>query len=388
LKIAMLTGSLSRSGGGVYEIVRALSHALGERSDVAAFGMQDRQFATDAAGWEPAKVYAFEPFGVQSLAYAPGMSRALRTLAPDVVHQHGLWTYQSFVARRWRRSATSGVHMVTPQGMLDTWAMHHHAWRKRIFWQLLERTNLGEADCLNVNSEAELRCVRDLGLEMPVCIVPNGVDLPSNGCATHEAPWHEVWGADKKVLLFLGRLHPKKAVKELVHAWSGARRVGASEWRLAIVGWDEGGYGRDVNELIATLKISDEVRWFGPGFGRTKEASFRAADAFVLPSHSEGLPMAVLEAWSYSLPVIMTRECNLGDGFAAGAALEVRPEIDSMRQGIERLFAMTESELSEVGRRGRALVSQKYTWPKVAAQLESVYTWLLGRGSKPDCVVG
>jgi glycosyltransferase involved in cell wall biosynthesis len=96
----------------------------------------------------------------------------------------------------------------------------------------------------------------------------------------------------------------------------------------------------------------------------------------------------VLEAWSYSLPVIMTRECNLGDGFAAGAALEVRPEIDSMRQGIERLFAMTESELSEVGRRGRALVSQKYTWPKVAAQLESVYTWLLGRGSKPDCVVG
>jgi glycosyltransferase involved in cell wall biosynthesis len=387
LKIAMLTGSLSRAGGGVYEIVRALSHALGERAHVAAFGMRDRRFPADAADWASAEVNAFEPVGFSSLGYAPAILRTLRAFTPDVVHQHGLWTYQSLVARQWRRKATTGVQVVTPQGMLDTWAMRHHAWRKGVFWDVIERTNLAGADCLNVNSESELACVRELGLTTPVCIVPNGVDLPGTSSVTKEAPWHSLWARDNKVLLFLGRLHPKKAVKELIRAWSETGRAERNKWRLAIVGWDQGGYGQEVNELIAALRVDDQVRWFGPGFGPAKEASFRAADAFALPSHSEGLPMAILEAWSYSLPVMMTRECNLGDGFAAGAAIEVRPDVDSVRQGLERLFAMTDDDLAEVGRRGRTLVSEQYSWPKVAAQLASVYEWLLGRGGRPDCVV-
>ena len=61
----------------------------------------------------------------------------------------------------------------------------------------------------------------------------------------------------------------------------------------------------------------------GPQFGTAKAAAYRRADAFVLPSLSEGLPMAILEAWAHEKPVLMTDACNLPEGFAARAAIRL-----------------------------------------------------------------
>ena len=60
-------------------------------------------------------------------------------------------------------------------------------------------------------------------------------------------------------------------------------------------------------------------------------------DAFILPSFSEGLPMSVLEAWAYQLPVVMTDFCNLPEGFEAGAAIRIEPDAESVFQGLEKL---------------------------------------------------
>ena len=92
---------------------------------------------------------------------------------------------------------------------------------------------------------------------------------------------------------------------------------------LVIAGWNQGSQEAMLRRLIATLGAADTVCLAGPQFGDDKAASFARADAFVLPSLSEGLPVAVLEAWSYGLPVLMTEACNLPEGFAAGAALRI-----------------------------------------------------------------
>jgi poly(glycerol-phosphate) alpha-glucosyltransferase len=312
------------------------------------------------------------------------MASALMESCPDVVHQHGLWIYPSLAGRQWKRK-TGKVHIITPQGMLEPWVMKHHQWRKKVIWHIFEESNLQETDCINVNSDTELKHLRDLGLKTPVCIVPNGVDIPANRRSATPPPWADTWPVDVKVLLYLGRLHSKKGVKELVRAWEQARSESSGQqWRLAIIGWDQVGYGEELNQLISEKGLAEQVRWFGPAFGEIKEAALRSADAFVLPSFSEGLPMAVLEAWAYGLPVIMTRECNLEVGFTVGAAIEVRPEIESIAQGITRLWTLPESDLEFMGKCGFALVEERYTWPKVAADLMSVYKWFLGQGDRPD----
>jgi len=129
---------------------------------------------------------------------------------------------------------------------------------------------------------------------------------------------------------------------------------------------------------------SVDVLFYGAAFGEEKEALFRSAEAFILPSFSEGLPMSVLEAWSYGLPVVMTPECNLSEGFACGAALEIRNGEKSFQgsdfsfqHGLRTLLEMSDWERAAMGMRGRKLVEEKFTWPKVAARMKEICESLL-----------
>ena len=137
---------------------------------------------------------------------------------------------------------------------------------------------------------------------------------------------------------------------------------------------------RPENGLSRRLTLPDvDVVFFGPAFGEDKEALLWNAEAFILPSFSEGLPMSVLEAWAYGLPVVMTPECNLPEGFASGAALEIRSGERSFQDGMRTLIEMTDQERAAMGLRGRRLVEEKFTWPKVAAQMRRLYEEVLGR---------
>lgn len=97
--------------------------------------------------------------------------------------------------------------------------------------------------------------------------------------------------------------------------------------------------------------------------------------------------MTVLEAWSWRLPVLMTRQCNLPEGFAANAAIEITPDPVVMAQTFARRLGEAEA-LKSMGENGRALVEQRFTWPQIARHHEQVYRWMAGRTQEtPACVV-
>ena len=190
------------------------------------------------------------------------------------------------------------------------------------------------------------------------------------------------------------------------------------EWQFVIAGWDQGGHEAELRQLCNELKLTvgsrqssreptanhsshatppeADVVFYGPAFGEEKDALFRSSDAFILPSLSEGLPMAVLEAWAYGLPVLMTPECNLPEGFAAAAAIKIavpgKAETlkgeTSIANGLMMLLKMSDAERAGMGARGRRLVEEQFTWPKIAAQMKEVYEWVLGGVNKPGCVEG
>ena len=146
------------------------------------------------------------------------------------------------------------------------------------------------------------------------------------------------------------------------------------------------GQKRDVKAPPSAFSLQPSVLFFGPAFGRDKEDLLRGANAFILPSFSEGLPMSVLEAWSYRLPVVMTPECNLPEGFAADAAIRIETSADSIAEGLSTLFSMNDANLMTMGAKGRGLVEERFTWKTVAAQMREVYDWMLGGGAAPGCV--
>jgi poly(glycerol-phosphate) alpha-glucosyltransferase len=160
----------------------------------------------------------------------------------------------------------------------------------------------------------------------------------------------------------------------------------ADGWTLVIAGEDEDRHELVLRRMIVELGIEDSVLLPGPLFNEKKASALEGAEAFVLPSFSEGLPNAVLEAWAWRLPVLMTPQCNLPEGFAEGAAVRVEPDAESLGVGLKTLFHMSDSEREEMGVRGWRLVEERFSWPRVAGQMVSVYNWMLGAGPRPDCV--
>ena len=116
------------------------------------------------------------------------------------------------------------------------------------------------------------------------------------------------------------------------------------------------------------------------------------ADGFVLPSHSEGLPMVVLEAWSYGVPVVMTAACNLPEGFSQRAAMEVKlgkgdGVVPGLAEGLGQFLAMSREAREQMGGRGRRLVEEKFVWTDVADKFLAMYRWVLGEtAEKPEFV--
>jgi poly(glycerol-phosphate) alpha-glucosyltransferase len=290
--------------------------------------------------------------------------------------------------------------------MLEPWALSNSAWKKKLAGILYENRMLRGAACLQANTEKELSDFRAYGLKNPVCIIPNGIDLPT------EKPQTRSQRPEKKVLLFLGRLHPKKGLVNALKAWkqplhstSNIQHSKSHEWQFVVAGWDQGGHEAELKRLCREIGVSEasvsvdhflagppssgspaSVVFVGPAFGEQKDQLLRSASAFILPSFSEGLPMSVLEAWSYRLPVLMTDYCNLPEGFAAGAAIRIGTDVDSIAEGLRTIFESPISDLRSLGENGRQLVSDRFTWPQVAAQMKAVYEWILGGGAKPDFV--
>jgi poly(glycerol-phosphate) alpha-glucosyltransferase len=215
------------------------------------------------------------------------------------------------------------------------------------------------------------------------------VDLPGPGDGGRAFRAAFPWVEGRRVLLFLGRVHPKKGLAHLVDAWAAVARdrPGLREWILAVAGPDQLGHAAEIAARAAARGVAEDVRLVGPVHGASKESALAAASAFVLPSFSEGFSMAVLEAMAARLPVLVTRQCNL-DVEAFGGGLLAEPDAASVARQLHALLDLSDADRRAMGERGRREVEARYTWPRVARDLAGAYGWLLGRGPRPACVEG
>jgi len=403
MRIGYITNSVSRKAGGLFSCMVGLSRELSgfKGIDLDVIGFEDDSFATDVGAWGAVDCLVFRPRGFGALPYSRRMKTQVQSGDYHVLHTHGLWQLTSKYVYE-THQARQVPYVVSTHGMLNKRALEVSSWKKKIAERLFETAHLKNASCIHALCESEYRAIREYGLSNPVCIIPNGVDLPekfeegrapSTGC---------------KILLFLGRVNPIKGIAETIRAWAS---VGLTDWSFVVAGWDQGNHQSDLmilcDELGVEHKVLDveqlledvegrlqcgRVLFVGAVYGESKNALLSRASAFILPSFSEGIPISVLEAWAYEVPVLMTPECNLAAGFDCGAAIRIEHRLPTDREqsiagSLRRLRSISQDELAQMGMKGRSLVVEKYTWSVVATQFASVYRWLLGEGGQPDCVV-
>ncbi|QBG45965.1 glycosyltransferase [Verrucomicrobia bacterium S94] len=370
MKVAVLTTS-SRKAGGLFYSVRWLSKALVDKGCVPeVFSPEDEFSKEDLPVWDPLPVNLYKVAG--PLQRSLSLRRMLKTSGADLIHLHGIWMDNQWAAMQHQRKNNVPV-VVSPRGMLDPWAIQNSAWKKKLVEALFAKKALREASCIHALCRSEVESIRAYGLKNPVALIPNGVELPGPGRLPAVS--------DCKTILFLGRIHPKKGLAELLEAWS---RFGGG-WKLLVAGWDDGGHDEGLKARATELGLKN-IEFIGPKYGKEKETLLRSVDAFILPSFSEGLPMSVLEAWSYGLPAVITDFCNLPEGFECNAAVRIEPRADSIVEGLETLAAMSDEERTAMGSAGRALVEKRFTWSGIAENMRQVYAWCLTGENPPECL--
>jgi glycosyltransferase involved in cell wall biosynthesis len=309
------------------------------------------------------------------IMYAPSIAQVFSEWMPQVdcvINSGTLWSYLGFLA--WRSAGRHRKPSLTyVRGLLDPWAFNFKPWRKRIYWHLVGKRILRDSTIVIALSESEKQALRHLKVANRIEVVPNGaaldVDAASSSRTLVDSQVPQLRG--RRYVLFLGRVHPKKGVDLLIRAISEGS-FDSTRVAFVIAGPVDAEYEPEWERLLATHPLHGAVITPGAVGGALKASLLRHAECFVLPSHSEGLPVAVLEALAAGCPVIITQQCNLPEVKAAAAGIVIDPDVRQLLTAMQDVLS-DESKRGEMAANARAL-AQKFDWNAIAQQV-----LLLGR---------
>jgi glycosyltransferase involved in cell wall biosynthesis len=383
MRILHVMRSLDPVGGGPAEAVRRLAlgyRQAGHEAEVATLDDPDATFLAHL----PFPVHAQGPAkGVYG--YSPRLLPWLRKNVArfDGVVVNGLWQYHGLAA--WRSCHGRVPYAVFTHGMLDPWFKRAYPLKhlkKWPYWLLFEYRLLRDAARVLFTSEAEQRLAAGSFWlhRWHGQVVPYGTPGPSGDAEAQKAEFFRLCPqlADRRFLLFLGRIHPKKGCDILIEAFAQAARN--PSLGLLLAGPDQTGWRDKLQACANRLGIGDRVHWPGMLVGDAKWGALYAAEAFILPSHQENFGIAVAEALACGRPVLISDKINIfAEVRKDGAALVAPDTLDGTVSLIRRWLALSEEDRERMRGAARRCFESRYDSGQLAAAIVSIF-----RDSQPE----
>ena len=369
VSVLHVTEDMAAASGGVPAVVRQLAGRWARTGQTTTV-LHAKGDASDLVG--SVRVIREQPEGPGRIwGYSSALRSATRTLMLDtrrdggIVHIHGLWTAPPTLAAH-SAAAHKVPFIFTAHGMLVPWLWTQQGLsvrlKKTLFWHLLAVPGLRRSTVVHAITPMERDELRLLLPDSQIEVVPNAIEM---------SPATALQANRDRVVLFLGRIEPKKGVDILIRAFAQARL--GSDWRLDIVGpsWSDS-YLAALKLLVNQIGIERQTRFLGPVFGSQKEALLASAWVLAAPSHSEVVGLVNLEAGSRYLPSITTHQTGLSD-WAEGGGLLVQPAPLEVAGALQQAAAWSEAERAQRGIASRQLVERRYSWPAVMPLWHELY---------------
>ena len=299
---------------------------------------------------------------------------------PDILHDNGIWLLHNH-----RLATLAEKHgfprVISTRGMLEPWAIGHKRLKKKLAWWTYQRRDLQQARCHITTGKTEAENLQRLGLGVPIAIVPNGVDVAEQPYHFGQRPEMGVRNGRRRTALFLGRIYPIKGLPMLIEAWSRVRPDG---WSLRIAGPGEAGHQKQVERAVSAAGLGEVVSFTGPIEPHKRTSAFLDADLFVLPTHSESFGMVVAEALAHSLPVLTTTAAPWSILRDRGCGWSVDATVDGITEGLRQATSLDTEALRAMGKKGRSLVVEKFSWKSISDLMLSTYEKVLEAGDRRE----
>jgi glycosyltransferase involved in cell wall biosynthesis len=392
MKILAVIPALGSIYGGPSQCVCELARAL------AQLGVGIDLVATNANGstsldvplhtWMSEKSYRIQYFsywGWNDYKLSGSLSRWLfqHVTDYDLVQINAIFSLTNLPAY-WACRSRHIPYVIVPHGMLEPWALSYKAWKKRIYYDLLEKPALNRASVIQSLASTEAKGIQSLNLNAPIVVIPNGIHRADFECLPNPDVFYQKFPEthDRTLILFLGRIDPKKGLDLLAPAFAKARSQ-FPQTHLIIAGPDNIGFLPTVHNYFSEAGCLDAVTFTGMLTGELKYSALAAAQIYVAPSYSEGFSMSVLEGMAAGLPCIITTGCNFPEAAATQTAEVV--EIDSEAIAEALLRCLNDPQQAQtMGDRARQFIIENYTWNSIAVKLLEVYTAILDRKPLSD----
>ena len=334
MKILRLIDTFDPKTGGPAVGVRAITpllHQLGHKTVIVTADTPDGR-GVSVTGAEVISLGPARGSYRHSPALRPWLAANLADF--DAVVVHGLWQSLGRAAHIVARDHNV-PYFVYPHGMLDPWFRRAYPGKhikKWLYWQLVERHVLHDAAAVMFTCEEERRLARQSFSPYHCAerVVNYGTSGAPDGDAVRQIhAWRLRCPAlqDRRFLLFLGRIHPKKGVDLLLNAYQKIAAHHELPPALVVAGPTENPeLMQHLQKISEALPVKAPVFWPGLLQGDEKWGALRSADAFVLPSHQENFGLAVAEALAAGTPVLLSRQVNIWREIIADGAGLAAPD--------------------------------------------------------------
>ena len=367
-KILHVVPGLDPRAGGVVAAVNGLAHAMNQAGLSVEIAAPFRKNEDDSLAKQlKASGIRITQVGpvVSPLGWHAKLKRSIHEAVQraDVVHIHAVWEEVQHQAARACQD-TRKPYIISPHGMLDPWSLSQSATRKKLYRKWRLDKNLNKATRIHCCSQIESELIKPLGYSPPHLVEPNGLDL------SEFYPLPDVGGfrkrypqiGNKKIILFLSRLHYKKGIDLLIQAFAKSTTEGCI---LVLAGPCDDAYREKLQGIINTIGINpDRIIFAGMQHGQERIEAYVDADFFILPSHQENFGIVVAESLAAGTPVVISDKVNIWPQIKeAGVGLICKTEIPSITEAINQMVHQTERPSKE---RCQSMAQQQYDWREIA----------------------
>jgi glycosyltransferase involved in cell wall biosynthesis len=378
MKILQIISTLDPTFGGPQGALLQTSRVLDDLGHQSEVVTQDDLDAPWIASF-PAVVHALGP-SIGKYRYNKRLIPWLKVHSSDydAVLVHGIWQFQSFGT--WLAARSDSLpYFVFIHGALDPWFKRAYPFKhikKWLYWPWAEYRVLRDAQAVLFTCDEERMLARQSFwlYQANEAVVDYGILDPDGDPHEQRKQFFRSYPAlrNKRLLLFLSRIHQKKGCDLLVEAFA---RVAARDPALQLVmaGPDQEGWQKKLMVIAKARGVADRITWTGMLTGGMKWGAFHAAEVFVLPSHSENFGIVVAESLACGMPVLISDKVNIWREIVQDGAGVAEPDtLDGTVTLLERWLGLSADEIHRMRIRARACFKDRFEIQQATNKLVSV----------------